>query len=185
MCQTRACGLRERSQFGGGGFGAGGRRDRLFGIAGIAALAQQFGAGAVPGSFEGGDLALDAGEQFGGGRFAEQGCGEGCAGRFGEEGAVEIRLYVCQAALLPIGAQHGFHVEEFRGGIGAEFAVIVCGKGAVGGGIFAGDDDRSGVDREVVRGGKHAYEVARRQREIAGGSREVIDWREVIFADRM
>ena len=52
----------------------------------------EFGIGAVPGAFEGGDLALDASEEFGGGGIGEESGGKGCAGRFGEDGAVEVGL---------------------------------------------------------------------------------------------
>src|ERR1019366_10503681 len=69
--------------------------------------------GAVPGAFEGGDLALDADEEFGSGGFGEEHGGEGVAGRFGEDGAVEIGLDNLEAALLPIGAEHGIDVEGF------------------------------------------------------------------------
>jgi hypothetical protein len=37
-------------------------------------------------------------------------------------------------------------VEEFAGRFGAELAVVVGGEGLAIGGIFAGDDDGSGVD---------------------------------------
>jgi hypothetical protein len=73
--------LTERSQFGGSGhvtekvevlvqgafFG---------GVVGFGAGAVEFVIGAVPGTFEGGDLALDAGEEFSGGRIGEKGGGE-------------------------------------------------------------------------------------------------------------
>jgi hypothetical protein len=39
----------------------------------------------MPGAFEGGDLALGAGEEFGGRRLGEEGGGEGVAGGFGED----------------------------------------------------------------------------------------------------
>ena len=43
----------------------------------------ELGIGAMPGAFEGGDLALDADEEFGGRGFGEEDGGEGVAGRFG------------------------------------------------------------------------------------------------------
>ena len=58
--------------------------------------------GAVPGAFESGDLALSAGEEFGGGGVAEEGGGEGCTGGFGEEGAEEIGLDALEAEPLSV-----------------------------------------------------------------------------------
>jgi hypothetical protein len=43
---------------------------------GLAAGAAKFGVGAVPGALEGGDLPLDAGEEFGGRGVGEEGGGE-------------------------------------------------------------------------------------------------------------
>jgi hypothetical protein len=65
---------------------------------------------------------------------------------FGEEGAVEVGLDALEAALLPVGAEHGIDVEGLGGGLGAEVAVVVGDEGVVVGGIFAGDDDGGGVD---------------------------------------
>ena len=112
----------------------------------MCAGAAEFGIGAVPGAFEGGDLALDADEEFGGGGLGEEYGGEGVAGRFGEDGVVEIGLDALEAALLPIGAEHGIDVEGFGGGLGAVLVVVVGGEGVVIGGVFAGDDDGGGVD---------------------------------------
>jgi hypothetical protein len=67
----------------------------------------------MPGAFEGGELALHAGEEFGGGGIGKECGGEGSAGGFGEDGAVEIGLDALEAARLPIGAEHGIHVEDF------------------------------------------------------------------------
>jgi len=146
-------GLRERSQF------AGGRQswhsaeavqivlERLArGVLGLLSSPADLGIGAVPGAFEGGDLALDADQEFGGGGVGEQCGGEGCARGLGEESAVEIGLDAQEAALLPIGAEHGVDVEVFGGGFGAELAVVVGGEGLIIGGIFAGDDEGGGVD---------------------------------------
>ena len=112
----------------------------------MCAGAPEFGIGAVPGAFEGGDLALDADEEFGGGGLGEEYGGEGVAGRFGEDGVVEVSLDALEAALLPIGAEHGSDVEGFGGGLGAELLEVVVGQGVVIGGVFAGDDDGGGVD---------------------------------------
>src|ERR1019366_3139343 len=122
------------------------------------------GIGAVPGAFEGGDLALDAGMEFGGGGLGKEGGGKGGAGGFGEEGAEEVGLDALEAALLPIGAEHGVHVEEFGGGFGAELALVVGGEDVVIGGVFAGDDDGGGVDavlESVEAGGGLALDGAR------------------------
>src|ERR1035441_9950036 len=146
-------GMRERSQF--GGSGRRGRIKEVFeviderlcgGVLDVLAAAAEFGVGAVPGAFEGGDLALDAGEELGGGGVGEEGGGEGRAGGFGEEGAGEVGLDAEEAALLPIGAEHGFDVEEFGGGLGAEVAEVVGGEGVVFSRVLAGDDDGGGVD---------------------------------------
>src|ERR1035438_6360494 len=69
---------------------------------GLPAGAVEFGVGAVPGAFESGDLALSAGEEFGGGGVAEEGGGEGCTGGFGEEGAEEIGLDAREADPLSV-----------------------------------------------------------------------------------
>ena len=69
----------------------------------------------MPGALEGGDLALGAGEEFGGGGIGEEGGGEGVAGGSVEDGAVEIGLDALEAALLPVGAEHGIEVEGFGG----------------------------------------------------------------------
>jgi hypothetical protein len=113
---------------------------------GLLAGAAEFGIGAVPGALEGGDLALYAGEAFGGGGIGEEGGGEGGSGSFGEEGAVEIGLDALESAFLPVGAEHGIDVEGFGGGLGVEVAVVVGHEGIVVGGVFAGDDDGGGVD---------------------------------------
>src|SRR6185369_11126368 len=112
----------------------------------MAAGAAEFGVGTVPGALEGGDLALHAGEEFGGRGSGEEGGGQGCAGSFGEEGAVEVSLDALEAALLPVGAEHGVDVEGLGWGLGAEVAVVAGGESVVVGGIFAGDDDGGGVD---------------------------------------
>ena len=59
---------------------------------------------------------------------------------------MEIGLNGQEATLLPVGAQHGLDVEDFRGGLGTELAVVVGGEGVVVGGIFAGYDEGGGVD---------------------------------------
>jgi hypothetical protein len=48
------------------------------------ARAREFCVRALPGSFKGGDLALGAGEEFGGGGVGEERDGEGGSGIFGE-----------------------------------------------------------------------------------------------------
>ena len=105
----------------------------------------EFGVGAVPGAFEGGDLALDAEEEFGGGRLGEEDGGEGVIGRFGHDGAEEIGLDGFEAALLPIGADHGIDVEGFGGGLGAVLDEVLGDERVVDFGVFAGDDDGGGV----------------------------------------
>src|ERR1035437_1106546 len=147
-------GLTDRSQLGGGsGVGAfgGGVAGCSGGVHGLRAGAAEFGIGAVPGAFEGGDLSLHADEEFGGGGLGKEYGGEGVAGWFGEDRVEEIGLDAPQAALLPIGAEHGIDVEGFGGGLGTELAVVVGGKGVVIGGIFAGDDDGGGV-QSVLQG---------------------------------
>ena len=143
------CGLGERSQFGAS------RSTEAVDVAfegvigigfGLAAGAAEFGVGAIPGAFEGGDLTLDADEEFGGRGIGQEGGGEGGAGIFGEDGAVEVGLDALEAALLPVGAEHGVDVEGFGGGLGTEVAVVGGDEGVVVGGIFAGDDDGGGVD---------------------------------------
>ena len=59
---------------------------------------------------------------------------------------MQVSLDALQAALLPVGAEHGIDVESLGGGLGAEVAVVVGDEGVVVGGIFAGDDDGGGVD---------------------------------------
>src|ERR1035437_1195710 len=124
-------GWRERSQFGGSGLGGEGVEVVPEVAFGLTAATAQFGVGAVPGAFEGGDLALHAGEEFGGGGIGEQCGGERRAARFGEDGAVEVGLDEPDAALLPGGAEHGFDVEFFGGGCGAEIAVVGAGEGVI------------------------------------------------------
>ena len=85
---------------------------------GLVARAAEFGVGAVPGALESGDLALHTGEEFGGGGVGEEGGGEGSAWGFGEEGAVEVSLDTLEAALLPVGTEHGIDVEGLGGGPG-------------------------------------------------------------------
>ena len=161
---------------------------------GLLAGAAEFGVSSIPGAFEGGDLALHAAEEFGGRGIGEEGSCEGCAGGFGEEGAVEVGLDALEAALLPVGAEHGVDVEGLGWGFGTEVAVVGGDEGVVVGGIFAGDDDGGGVDA-VFQGieaggglalggagsgrllrvgaigvdlswGCHDYDLARRLREI-------------------
>ena len=86
------------------------------------------------------------GEEFGGGGFGEECGGERRAIGIGKERAVKIGLDQLEAALLPIGAEHGLDVEGFGGGLGAEVAMVVGGERVVCGGIFAGNDDGSSVD---------------------------------------
>src|ERR1035437_7286251 len=121
------------------------------GVHGLRAGAAEFGIGAVPGAFEGGDLSLHADEEFGGGGLGKEYGGEGVAGWFGEDRVEEIGLDAPQAALLPIGAEHGSDVEGLGRGLGTELAVVVGGEGVVIGGIFAGDDDGGGV-QSVLQG---------------------------------
>jgi len=73
---------RERSRFG-RGRGRGGQRgaeERIEDGAGIGcadvAVAAKFAVGAVPGAFEGSELALNAGEEFDRGRVGEEGDGK-------------------------------------------------------------------------------------------------------------
>ena len=87
-------------------------------VSALGAGAAELVVGAVPGALEGGDLALDAEEEFGGGGLGEEDGGEGVIGRFGHDGAEEIGLDGFEAALLPIGADHGIDVEGFGGGLG-------------------------------------------------------------------
>ena len=79
----------------------------------------------------------DLGEEYG---------GEGVAGRFGKDGVVEVGLDNLEAALVPIGADHGVDVEGFGGGLGVVLVHVFSDKGVVIGGVFAGDDDGFGVD---------------------------------------
>jgi hypothetical protein len=74
----------------------------------------------VPGAFEGGDLALGAGEELGGRGIGEEGGGEGVTGRFGEEGTVEVGFNELEAALQPIGAEHGIDV-DLGGGLASQW----------------------------------------------------------------
>jgi hypothetical protein len=159
--------------------------------------------GTVPGAFEGGDLALGAGEEIGGGRFGEQGGGKGRAGGFGEKSTEEIGLDALEAALLPIGADHGLDVEEFGWRLGVEVAAVIGGEGLVLGGVLARDDDGGGVDAmfEGVEAGSglalggagsgrllrvgaiggdlcrgcHAYDLTRGRRGIRGWGRQMVE----------
>jgi len=79
-------------------------------------------------------------------RSGEESGGERGAGGFSQQGAVEVGLDTLEAALLPVGAEHGVDVEGLGGGFGTEVAVVVGDEGVVVGGIFAGDDDGGGVD---------------------------------------
>jgi hypothetical protein len=102
----------------------------------LSAGAAELGIGAVPGAFEGGNLALDA---------------------------VQIGLDGFEAALHPIGAEHGIDVEGFGGGLGAVLVEVLGGEGVVIGGVFAGDDDGGGVDavlQSVEAGGGPALDGA-------------------------
>ena len=194
------CGLGERSQF------RACRSTQAVDVAiegvvrvgfGLAAGAAEFGVGAVPGAFEGGDLALHAGEEFGSGGVGEKGGGEGGAGGFGEEGAVEVGLDALEAEFLPVGAEHGVDVEGLGGGLGTEVAMVGGDEGFVVGGVFAWDDDGGGVDAVFqgieaggglalggagsggllrvgaigvdLCGGCHDSDLARRLREFWGG----------------
>ena len=179
----------KRSQFGAHQDGIHGLFEVGFGMA---AGAVEFGIGAQPGAFEGGDVALQSGEEFGGGRS-------------GEEGAVETGLDGLEAAFLPIGAEHGFDVEEFGGGTGTELAAVAGGEGLAGGGVFAGNDGGGGIDAVLqgveaggglafggagsggllrvsaiggeLSGGCHALDVAHERRNISGGE-AVSGWEE-------
>ena len=89
------CGLGERSQFCARGStqAVDVAIEGLVGVGfGLASGAAEFGVGAVPGAFEGGNLALHAREEFGGRGVGEEGGSQGCAGGFGEERAVEVGL---------------------------------------------------------------------------------------------
>ena len=90
--------------------------------------ADEFAVGAEPGALVGGDLALDAGEEFGGGRIGEQGGDEGGVGGFGDDGAVEIALDGLEASLLPVGTEHGIDVEGLGGGLGVVLVEVVGGE---------------------------------------------------------
>src|SRR5260370_31607872 len=72
-------GLRERSQFAGSGHGTGEVEAVVHaafgGGFGLSAGAAEFGIGAVPGAFEGSDLALNADKEFGGRGLGEEGGG--------------------------------------------------------------------------------------------------------------
>ena len=87
MREPAAGGLRERSQFAGHGSGAGEVevvvQRACGGGFGLGAGAAELVIGAMPGAFEGGDLALHAEEEFGGGRLGKEDGGEGAIGRFG------------------------------------------------------------------------------------------------------
>ena len=74
--------------------------------------------GAVPGAFEGGELTLDACQEFCRGGAGEQGGGETGAGVLGEDGAEEVGLDPLEPAFLPVGADQGIDVEAFGGGFG-------------------------------------------------------------------
>src|SRR5207248_2234778 len=113
--------------------------------------AAEFGVGAIPGTLEAGDLTLDADEETGGLRVADQGAGEAGGPGFVEEGPVDLGLDALEAALVPVGADHGFDVKGFGGGFGVELAAVVVDQGVVCGGVFAGDDDGSGV-KPVLEG---------------------------------
>jgi hypothetical protein len=113
---------------------------------GLAAGAAEFGVGAVPGALEGGDLTLDAGEEFGGRGVGEECGGKGSAWGFGEESAVQVGLDALEPEFLPVGAEHGIDVEGLGGGLGSEVAVVGGDEGFVVGRIFSGDDDGGGID---------------------------------------
>ena len=142
--------MRDRSQFGGDGSWGGEVAAAVHGGFGrrfaLGAGTAEFVVGAVPRAFEGGDLALGAGEEPGGGGIREQGRCEGVIGRFGHDGAVKVGLNGFEAAFLPFGTDHGIDVEGFGGGFGPVLVVVLGGEGLVFGGIFAGDDDAGGVD---------------------------------------
>ena len=63
---------------------------------------------------------LGAGEEFGGGRGGENGSGQGHTGVFGVEDGVEFGFEVAEAALLPIGVEHGLDVKPLVGGLRLE-----------------------------------------------------------------
>lgn len=70
--------------------------------------------GPVPGAFEGGELALDAGQEFG--------VGEAGSGVFGKDGAIEFGFDDLEAALLPVATDQGIDVESLLGGGGRKSA---------------------------------------------------------------
>jgi hypothetical protein len=89
---------------------------------------------------------VDLFEEPGSGGIAEDGDIEVVGGdAFGEEGAVEFGLGAEEAALFPIAADEGIDVEFLEGGLGVEGVAVTVGDAFVFGGIFAGEDGRSGV----------------------------------------
>jgi hypothetical protein len=102
--------------------------------------------GAEVRTLEGGDAGGDFVQEFGGGGVAENGDVEVFGtGAFVEESTVQLGFETLEAAFLPVGTDQGFDVEVLDGGLGLELAVVAGGEGVVGGGVFAGDDDGSGV----------------------------------------
>ena len=150
-------GGRERSQFGG-------RRAERIGVLfrracgpGVAPQkileveAPEVGGGATPGAFEGGDLSLHTDEEFGGRSRGKKRGGERFTGRFGENGLVQLGLDLFEAALLPVGADHGIDVEGLGGAKCRKLALVCGNEGVVIGGVFAGEDDGGGID-SVLQG---------------------------------
>jgi len=65
---------------------------------------------------------------------------EGEAGGLGVEDVVALGFQTAEAALLPIGIDHGLNVVLLVGGLGCEALEVFVGELLVFGGIFAGDD---------------------------------------------
>ena len=75
--------------------------------------------GAEPGALVGGDLALDAGEEFGGGRSESMTSTSVAPGVSASEFADEVGFEALQALLLPVGADHAVDeeaVDDVSGG---------------------------------------------------------------------
>jgi hypothetical protein len=108
--------------------------------------ADEFAMGAEPGAFVGGDLALDAGEKFGGGSFGEHDVDEGGSGRFGEHFVDEAGFKTLEALLMPVGMDHGVYEEAVHDSFRLVGSVVRVGEGVVVGGVFAGEADGSGID---------------------------------------
>ena len=80
------------------------------------------------------------GEEFGGGRGGEDGGGEAHAWGFGIEEHVAFGFELAEAALLPIGIDHGLDVVALVGRLGLEAVKVFAGEFLVFGGVFAWDN---------------------------------------------